>query len=80
MDIPAVSMPIARSLNSTSVALCCDETAHFRVAFYSLQHKMHLCKDHAVLLVSNLHTGSKSDKDITRQSGILPLLEGDYVQ
>ena len=26
----------------------CDKTAHFRVAFYCLQHKVHLCNDHAV--------------------------------
>ena len=31
----------------TSVALC-DKTAHFRVAFYWPQHKVHLCNDHAV--------------------------------
>ena len=42
-----VDMPIARSLKS-SVALCCDKTAHFRVAFYCPKHKMHLCNDHAV--------------------------------
>ena len=35
VDIPAVSMPNARSL----------KTAHFRVAFYCPQHKMHLCND-----------------------------------
>ena len=28
--------------------LLCDETAHFRVAFYCPQHKVHLCNDHAV--------------------------------
>ena len=26
----------------------CDKTAHFRVTFYCLQHKVHLCNDHAV--------------------------------
>ena len=31
----------------TSVVLC-DKTAHFRVAFYCPQHKVHLCNDHAV--------------------------------
>ena len=30
------------------MALCCDKTTHFRVAFYCLQHKVHLCNDHAV--------------------------------
>ena len=34
VDIPAVCM--------------CDKTAHFRVAFYCPQHKVHLCNDHAV--------------------------------
>ena len=31
----------------TSVALCCDKTAHLRVAFNCPQHKWHLCNDHA---------------------------------
>jgi hypothetical protein len=30
------------------VALCCDKTVHFRVAFYCPQHKVHLCIDHAI--------------------------------
>ena len=48
VDIPAVSMPIATpSKLETSVTLC-DKTAHFKVAFYCPQHKVHLCKDHAV--------------------------------
>ena len=33
----------ASSKFETSVALCCDKTAHFGVAFYCLQHKVHLC-------------------------------------
>ena len=45
VDIPAVSMPIIRSLNLRRVALCCVTTAHFRVAFYCPQHKVHLCND-----------------------------------
>ena len=32
------------------MALLCDKTAHFRVAFYCPQHKVHLCNDHAVYL------------------------------
>jgi hypothetical protein len=32
----------------TSVALCCDKTAHFRVVFYCPQHKVHLWTDHVV--------------------------------
>ena len=32
----------------TSVALCCDKTAHFKAAFYSPKRKVHLCNDHAV--------------------------------
>ena len=28
----------------------CDRTAHFRVAFYYPQRKVHLCNDHAVLI------------------------------
>ena len=48
VDIPAVSMPIAHSLK-TSVALCCVTSAHFKVAFYCPQHKVHLCNEHAVL-------------------------------
>jgi hypothetical protein len=33
----------------TSVALCfVKQTAHFRVAFYFPQRKVHLCNDHAV--------------------------------
>ena len=49
VDIPAVIMQIARSLKlETSVALCYDKTAHFRVAFYCPQNKVHMCNDHAV--------------------------------
>ena len=33
---------------ATSVALLCDKTAHFRVAFYCGQPKVHLCNNHAV--------------------------------
>ena len=29
----------------------CDKTAHFRVAVYSHQHKVHLCNDHGVQLL-----------------------------
>ncbi len=50
VDIPAVSMPIARRVTklATSVALCCDKTAHFKVAFYCGQPKAPLCNNHAV--------------------------------
>ena len=50
VNIPAVSMPIARSLKTWDICgiVLCDKTAHFRVAFYFLLHKVHLCNDHAV--------------------------------
>jgi hypothetical protein len=49
LDIPAVGKPIAHpSKHETSVALCCDKTAHFGVAFYFHHHEVHLCNDHAV--------------------------------
>ncbi len=47
VDIPAVRMPIARSLktcNICSIVLF----AHFRVAFYCGQPNAHLCNNHAV--------------------------------
>ena len=47
VNIPAVSTPIARYLNLRHM-WCCDTTAHFRGAFYSPQHKVHLCNDHVV--------------------------------
>jgi hypothetical protein len=43
VDIPAVSMPVVRC----GIVLC-DKTAHFKLAFYCPQHKVHLCNDHAV--------------------------------
>ncbi len=50
VDIPAVSMPIARSLKTCNICgiVLCDKTAHFRVAFYCGQPKAHLCNNHAV--------------------------------
>ncbi len=50
VDIPAVSMPIARSLKTCDICgiVLCDKTAHFRVAFYCGQPKAHLCNNHAV--------------------------------
>ena len=50
VDIPAVSMTIARSLKTWDICgiVLCDKTAHFRVAFYCPQHKVYLCNDHAV--------------------------------
>jgi hypothetical protein len=48
--IPIVSMPIA--LPSTwdicGGIVLCDKTAHFKVAFYCPQHKVHLGNEHAV--------------------------------
>jgi hypothetical protein len=50
LDIPAVSMPISHSLKTWDIfdIVLCDKTAHFRVACYCPQHKVHLCNDHAV--------------------------------
>ncbi len=50
VDIPVVSMSIARSLKSCNIygIVLCDKTAHFRVAFYCGQPKAHLCNNHAV--------------------------------
>jgi hypothetical protein len=47
VDIPAISMPIARSIKTWDICgiVLCDKTAHFRVAFYCPQHKVHLCND-----------------------------------
>ncbi len=51
VDIPAVSMPIARSLKTCDICgiVLCDKTAHFSVAFYCGQPNAHLCNNHAVL-------------------------------
>ncbi len=50
VDIPAVSMPIVRSLKTCDICgiVLCDKTAHFTVAFYCGQPKAHLCNNHAV--------------------------------
>ncbi len=50
VDIPPVSMPIARSLKTCHIGgiVLCDKTVHFRVAFYCDQPKAHLCNNHAV--------------------------------
>ena len=49
VDIPSVSMPITRSLNLRSVALCCVEKLHIlKWQFIVPQHKVHLCNGHAV--------------------------------
>jgi hypothetical protein len=50
MDTPPVSMSIASFLktwDSGGIVLC-DNTAHFRMAFYCPQHKVYLCNDHNV--------------------------------
>jgi hypothetical protein len=44
VDIPDDSMPIVCSLKPET----CDKTAHFRVAVYCPQYKMHLCNNHGV--------------------------------
>jgi hypothetical protein len=46
VDIP-VSIPIAQTWDVSGIVLW-DKTAHFRVAFYCSQHKVHLCNDNAV--------------------------------
>ncbi len=53
VDIPAVSMPIARSLKTYNICgiVLCDKTAHFRVAFYCGQHKAHLCNNLISILI-----------------------------
>ncbi len=50
VDIPAVSMPIARSLKTCDICgiVLCDKTTHFRVVFYCDKPKAHLCNNHAV--------------------------------
>ncbi len=50
VDIPVVSMPITRSLKTCNICgiVLCDKTAHFRVAFYCGQPKIHVCNNHAV--------------------------------
>ena len=47
---PAVNMPNAHSLETRDIygIVMCDKTAHFRLAFYCPQHKMHLCIDDIV--------------------------------
>jgi hypothetical protein len=48
VDMPAVTMPIARSLNFTHLWHCVVTKLHILVAFHCPQHKVHLCNDHAV--------------------------------
>ncbi len=50
VDIPAVSMPIARSLKTCDICVIVlrDKTSHFRVVFYCGQPKAQLCNNHAV--------------------------------
>ncbi len=50
VDIPTVSMPIARSLKTCDICgiVLCDKTAYFRVAFYCGQPEARLCNNHAV--------------------------------
>ncbi len=50
VDIPAVSMTTACSLKTCDICgiVLCDKTADFRVSFYCVQPKTHLCNNHAV--------------------------------
>ncbi len=50
VDIPVVSMPIARSLKICNICgiVLWDKAAHFRVVFYCGQPKASLCNNHAV--------------------------------
>jgi hypothetical protein len=50
LEIPAASMPLARSLKIWNICgiVLCDNTAHFKMAFHCPQNKVHLCNDHAV--------------------------------
>ncbi len=50
VNIPAVSMPITRSLKTCDICgiVLCDKTTHIRVAFYCGQPKAHLCNNHGV--------------------------------
>jgi hypothetical protein len=50
VDIPAVSMAIARSFKMYDICriVLCDKTAHFRGSFHCTQHKVYLCNDNAV--------------------------------
>ncbi len=50
VDIPAVSMPIARSLKTCEICgiVLCDNIAHLRLVFYCGQPKAHLCNNHTV--------------------------------
>jgi hypothetical protein len=49
LGVPAVSMPIVRSLKTFDIfyIMLCDKTAHFRVAFYCPQHMVHLGQHHS---------------------------------
>ncbi len=53
VDIPAVSMPIARSLKTCDICgiVLCDKTAHFRVPFFVASLR-HTC---AIIMLSNQH-------------------------
>jgi hypothetical protein len=50
VDIPAFSIPIAHYLKAGELCgiVLCDKTAHFRMAIYCPQHKVHHSNDHAV--------------------------------
>ncbi len=63
VDVPAISIPIARSLKTCDICgiVLCNKTAHFRMAFYCGQPKAHLCNNgkmemHSVANVETLHT------------------------
>ncbi len=63
VDIPAVSMPVARSLKTCDICgiVLCDKTAHFRVAFYCGQSKAHLC--------NQARTGHWEHREVSRWPG-----------
>ena len=52
VHIPAVTMPIALSLNLRHLWHCCVTTARFTVSSYSPLQKVHLCNDHALYSAS----------------------------
>ncbi len=81
VDIPSVSMPIARSLKTCDVCgiVLCDKTAHFRVAFYCGQPKAHLCNNHAVLSASWYATPGRwmdyLDKEVLTNTDLWTIFE-----
>ena len=50
VDMPVVCMPIAQALKTWDICgiVFCEKRAHFSMAFFCPQDKVHLCNDHAV--------------------------------